>query len=98
MTNPLQEARKEHVLVCAHRGTCGASVIQNTRLAFNNALLHGADIFYGLHDGVEKYIFGKEVDIRELNSDEIDHLVVTNEFDKPLEGHVERVEVILDFL
>ena len=63
MTNPLQEARKEHVLVCAHRGTCGASVIQNTRLAFNNALLHGADIveldivrskdgiFYGLHAG-----------------------------------------------
>ena len=110
MTNPLQESRKEHVLVCAHRGTGGASIIQNTRLAFNNALLHGADIveldivrskdgiFYGLHDGVEKYIFGKEVDIRELNSDEIDALVVTNEFDKPLEGHVERVDVILDYL
>ena len=47
-------------------------------------------VFYGLHDGVEN-IFWKEVDIRELNSDEIDHLEVTNEFDKPLEGHVEEL-------
>lgn len=36
MTNVIQEARKKHVLICDHRGTCGASIIQNTRLAFYN--------------------------------------------------------------
>ncbi len=55
-------------------------------------------VFRRPHDGVGKYIFERKKMARELHSDEIDELVVTNEFDKPLEGHVERVDVILDYL
>ena len=32
------------VLIAAHRGTSGANIIQNTIGAYENALLHGADI------------------------------------------------------
>ena len=37
-------AHRKKVLVAAHRGTCGGSVVQNTVLSYQNALLHGADM------------------------------------------------------
>ena len=36
--------KKQKVLLAAHRGTCGGNIIQNTIGAYENALLHGADI------------------------------------------------------
>ena len=65
----LEEKNKNKVLVASHRGTNGGSIVQNTILAYKNALMHGADIiemdvirstdgvFYALHDGVEKQVF-----------------------------------------
>ena len=35
---------KNRILIAAHRGTCGGNVVQNTCLAYKNALLHGADM------------------------------------------------------
>ena len=34
---------KNRILIAAHRGTCGGNVVQNTCLAYKNALLHGYD-------------------------------------------------------
>ena len=35
---------ERRVMIAAHRGTSGANIIQNTIGAYENALLHGADI------------------------------------------------------
>lgn len=35
---------KKKVLIAAHRGTCGGNIIQNTALAYECALAHGADM------------------------------------------------------
>lgn len=40
----LDAIKSKGVLIAAHRGTCGGNVIQNTTLAYKNALLHGADM------------------------------------------------------
>ncbi len=44
INNPLKNARERGILIASHRGTFGGNIIQNTIPAFENALLHGADI------------------------------------------------------
>lgn len=39
-----KQLEERKVLLAAHRGTCGGNIIQNTIGAYENALLHGADI------------------------------------------------------
>ena len=68
----LQEAvRRKKVLIAAHRGTSGGSVVQNTILSYQNALLHGADmievdvsmtidgVFFAFHNGEEPVEIGR---------------------------------------
>jgi glycerophosphoryl diester phosphodiesterase len=68
------------VLIAAHRGTSGGSIIFNTIPAYENALRHKADIleldaamttdgvFYAFHDGTEPLLLGSGRNIRTMTS------------------------------
>lgn len=95
------------VLIAAHRGCVGGNIIPNTKLSFKNALLHNADIvemdlirssdgvFYAFHDGEEKKILNRDVDIRTYKSDEIDKLYTYNSLFLKTERHLEKAEEVL---
>lgn len=100
-------ADKKKVLVAAHRGTCGGNVICNTTLAYQNALLHGADmieidvsmttdgIFYAFHNTEEKVVFGKECDIRQMSSQEVEAINLLNSIQNTSGQRVERLADVL---
>ncbi|KXT87990.1 glycerophosphodiester phosphodiesterase family protein [Streptococcus oralis] len=102
----LADLRKKGVLVAAHRGTSGGNVIQNTSLAYLNALRHGADMvevdvvrstdgkFFGFHDGQEKIVFGEAVDILKMSAEEIQNQQVQNTSGEPIDQKVESLELI----
>lgn len=101
---------KQGVLIAAHRGTCGANILQNTILSYKNALLHGADmvevdvirstdgVFFAFHNGQEPFVFGKDLDIRALSSTEIENLPCINSLGEPVKRGVERLDKILERL
>jgi len=95
------------VLIAAHRGTCGGNIIQNTFLAYENALQHGADmvemdvilstdgIFYAFHDGEESRVLNVEQDIRTMSSKEIESYPCINQLGNPINQRLERLDSIL---
>ncbi len=108
---PLRERIKERgVLVAAHRGTRGGNVIQNTCLAYRNALLHGADVveldaamtrdgvFYAFHDGEEPLVCGVPENIRTMTAAQVDALTVFNSLGLPARQKLERLEQVFDAL
>lgn len=100
--------REKGVLIAAHRGTCGGNVVPNTKLSYQNALLHGADLieadvimttdgrFYTFHNGEESYVFGEKFDIRRLSSAEVDKLTMYNCMQLAVNQKPERLEDVLD--
>lgn len=107
----LQEKQKEQrVLIAAHRGTFGGAVIQNTLLSYKNALLHGADIvevdvaksadgvLYAHHFGTEPQVFNKMIDIRTMESKEIDALNSVNAIGVPNACSLDRLDDVLEEL
>lgn len=104
----MQARQEKGVLIAAHRGTFGASVVQNTIMAYENALLHGADIIevdvakssdgvlYAHHFGTEKQVFGKEFDIRRMPSKEIDALACVNALGIPIDSSLCRLDDVLE--
>ena len=82
----LEMKKRKGILIAAHRGTSGGSLINNTIPAYENALRHKADIleidaamsrdgvFYALHDGTEPLVLGNTVNIRKMDSSYIDSL------------------------
>lgn len=95
-------------LIAAHRGTCGGHVIQNTVRAYENALLHGADmievdasmtvdhIFYAFHNGEEKIALGIDRDIRKMTSKEVDRCYLLNSIQHKSAQKLDRLEDILE--
>ena len=81
---------KKGFLIAAHRGTCGGNVVQNTCLAYENALLHGADmievdaamtkdgVFFAFHNGEEPLELGVEQDIRTMTSVYVEQMETLN--------------------
>lgn len=102
----LIQARK--VLIAAHRGTCGGHVIQNTGRAYENALLHGADmievdasmtadhIFYAFHNGEERITLGTDRDIRKMTAKEAESYYLLNSIQHTSSQKLERLENILE--
>lgn len=100
---------KKRTLIAAHRGTCGGNIIQNTILAYETALQHGADIievdvimskdgdFFAFHNGQEKLVLGTERDIRELTTREIQEFNCYNQIGAPSGQKLERLEDILAY-
>lgn len=101
---------RQRVLAAAHRGVKGGNVLQNTCLAYENALLHGADlvevdaamtkdgVFYAFHDGEEPYVLGVQENIRTMDSRRAESLELINSLNLPSGQRLERVEAVFDFL
>ena len=106
----LKAAQKNRILIAAHRGICGGNIIQNTYLAYKNALLHKADIvemdiikstdgvFYAFHNGEENKVLGTEKDIRTMSAAEIDSYRCKNADGHTVGQHLEKVKGILEKL
>lgn len=96
------------VLIAAHRGTCGGNVVQNTSKAYENALLHGADmieidaamtvdgVFYAFHNGEEALALGVQRDIREMTSKEAENYYMLNSIQHKTAQKLERLEDVLE--
>lgn len=106
---PIRKALETNkVLIAAHRGTCGGNVVQNTSRAYENALLHGADIievdasmtvdgvFYAFHNGEELLELGTDRDIRKMTSKEAEGFYLLNSMQHKSAGKLERLEEILE--
>ena len=106
---PIRELiEKKGILIAAHRGTCGGNVVQNTSLAYQNALLHGADmievdasmttdgVFYAFHNGEEMLELGIARDIRAMSSEEVDTLYTLNSMQHKCRQKLERLEEVLE--
>lgn len=103
-----QKKQEKGILIAAHRGTFGGSVVQNTILSYKNALLHGADVvemdvaesadgvLYVHHFGTEKRVYGKAFDIRQMNAREIDGLISENPIGMPMESSLCRLDDVLE--
>ncbi len=101
---------RHRILAAAHRGVKGGNVVQNTCLAYENALLHGADVvemdaamtkdsvFYAFHDGEEPYVLGVQENIRTMDSGRVDSLELINSLNLPSGRRPERVEAVFNFL
>lgn len=104
----LQKKKENKILVASHRGCNGGSIVQNTILAYKNALMHGADIiemdvirstdgvFYAFHDGVEKQVFQFEKDIRNMTSTEIESYPTFNALGIPMDSPLCRMDDVLE--
>lgn len=105
----LHERLKErNVLIAAHRGTNGGNIIQNTIGAYENALRHGADIiecdvirtvdgqFFAFHNGQEKGVFGKDIDIRTLTAAQVRELRFLNSIQEQIQEGVNSLDDILE--
>lgn len=109
--NRLKEYRdKNGVLIAVHRGTNGGNVIQNTTMAYLNAIAHKGDMvevdvirskdgeFFAFHDGQEKLVFNQSIDIRELNASEIKQLTCFNSLAEPVSQKLETIKEVLSNL
>lgn len=108
--NLLQRRKTGGILIAAHRGTFGAAVVQNTIMAYKNALLHGADIveidiakssdgvLYAHHFGTEKQVFDLAADIRTMSAKAIDELCMVNALGMPNESSLCRMDDVLEEL
>lgn len=100
--------RKNGILTAAHRGTCGGNIIQNTCLAYENAIQHGADMievdvilstdgyFYAYHDGQEKLVLNIDKDPREMSSSEIESYPCHNQLGIAVNQRLERLDLVLE--
>lgn len=105
-----KKLEENKVLIAAHRGTNGGNVIQNTIMAYETAMQHGADLveidaimstdgdFYAFHNGQEKYLLRVDRDIREMSSKEIDECDCYNSVGEVSGQKIERLEDVLEQL
>jgi len=106
----IQQAAAEKVLIAAHRGVAGGNVPCNSVLAFEAALRQGADIIeldisqsrdgvlYVFHPGMEPVFLRSETLISDMDSREVDALVLRNQDSAPTQYHVPRLEDVLNQL
>ncbi|MBQ6528967.1 MAG: glycerophosphodiester phosphodiesterase family protein [Clostridia bacterium] len=102
--------QEKQVLICAHRGSWHGNVIQNTSMAYQAALMQGADIVetdttvsydgvvFSIHDGVESRLFGCGRNSAHLTSTQIESAVTLNALGEPSSHHVQRLEDIFEYL
>lgn len=103
-----QELNHKGVLIAAHRGTSGANIIQNTIGAYENALLHGADIievdviqttdgdFFTFHNGQELGLIGTRQDIRTMSTKQVRNIRFTNGMQEVISEGVNTLDDVLE--
>lgn len=99
---------EKNVLIAAHRGTSGANIIQNTIGAYENALLHGADIleidvikttdgdFFTFHNGQEPGLVGTSQDIRTMTTKQVKELRFINGMQERVSEKVNSLDDVLE--
>ncbi len=104
----LNQIQEKGFLIAAHRGTNGGNIIQNTTLAYKNALLHGADMieldlvmstdgkFFAFHNGQEPLVLHQNIDIRTKSAEEIQTYPCYNDNDHAAKQYLENAEDILE--
>ena len=104
-----EKLNERKVLLAAHRGCSGGNIIQNTIEAYENALLQGADIiemdvirttdgkFFAFHNGQEKGVFGRPLDIRTLSSEQVRKLQFINGIQEQISEGVNSLDDILEY-
>ena len=97
-------------LLTSHRGTFKANIIENTIGSFNAAILEGGDIveidlikskdgvLYLFHDGNEKRVFQKDINIFDLTSSEIDELTIYNHITKATDEKLLKLDDYFKYL
>ncbi|MBF6977827.1 glycerophosphodiester phosphodiesterase family protein [Aerococcaceae bacterium zg-BR22] len=108
MNNLRQLRMQKGTLIAVHRGLNGGNILQNTLKAYLNAVRHGGDlieldlvrstdgIFFAFHDGQEKIVFQKDLDIRKLSSKEIRELTCYNSLGEPINQKIETLDEVLE--
>ena len=83
MNRRLAHAAEKGIMIMAHRGVCGANILDNTMESFELALKQGADILeadvfrsvdgelFVFHDGTEPFMLGTNEKVVEMTSDQI---------------------------
>ena len=109
MMNKLKDraARNFKPLIAAHRGTYSGNFVQNTIAAYENSLVHKADIIemdierskdgvlYLMHTDMESMLLGCNKSIRDMMSEEIDSLKYLNIANTEVNQRVNRLEEAL---
>ena len=95
------------ILIAAHRGMFGGNVIQNTILAFENALKNGADIiegdvarssdgrFFAFHTGQEK-VLGLPKSIDAMTSSEVSQVRLLSSTGEITDQKLNTIDEVLD--
>lgn len=98
---------KNNILIASHRGVSGGNVIENTRKAFDMAILSGADIieldvvkstdgvYYVFHDQEEQRMLQIQENIHTLSSHEIEALYYYNRYGALTSQKVESLKTVL---
>lgn len=96
--------------VAAHRGLTGGNIPPNSIEAYKAAVFQGAKViemdvarsrdgvFYNFHTGNEAATLGVDAKLEDLTSQELDSLVLFNEYRKPTEYRLPRFEDVLENL
>ena len=106
----IQEAAARKVLIAAHRGVAGGNIPCNSIPAFRAALRQGADIIeldvapsrdgvlYVFHPGMEHVFLGSDRMICDMDSRQVDSMVLRNQDHSPTQYHVPRLREVLELL
>ena len=106
----LREMAKDHVLVAAHRGTWMGNIPCNTSMAFNAALMEGADIIeldisrskdgtlYVFHPGTEPHYLKSQKLIADMTDDEVTTHPLINSDDAFSQYFVPKFDDVLEEL
>ena len=105
-----RKMQQKRILICAHRGSFGGGIIENTLPAFNNALNLGADIIemdvsrtkdgelFIFHDTEEKRMLNLDRNFTTYYSEEIEKLYYINRYGFYTKQRVEKLEDVLKAL
>lgn len=106
----IQEAAVQKVLIAAHRGVAGGNIPCNSIPGFQAALHQGADIIeldvaksrdgvlYVFHPGMEPVFLRSDKYICDMDSGEVDSLVLRNQDGAHTQYHVPRLREVLELL
>ena len=104
----IRETAAERIILCAHRGIWGGNIPCNNTIAYDFALAEGADMvevdvtrsadgeLFIFHPGMEKRQFGKDINIRQMNADEIRTLRLVNFDGTPTQIGLNTLDEVLE--
>ncbi len=110
MNRRLAHAAEKGIMIMAHRGVCGANILDNTMESFELALKQGADILeadvfrsvdgklFVFHDGTEPFMLGTNEKVVEMTSDQIRALRLLNKNGMRIDHGIHTLDEVLEQL